>query len=64
MLIQLFASILLASAHAFDYTIGVGLDEISAVPGIGFDPSRTVTPRNGDTLVFRVLAGEHMVVRT
>ncbi|GAA5878164.1 hypothetical protein JCM8547_008360 [Rhodosporidiobolus lusitaniae] len=63
------AATVLATAHAasaFTYSIGVGKDEVTGNPGIGFDPSYTVISAHGDgnVLAFEFLGGQHRVVQT
>ncbi|GAA5824374.1 hypothetical protein JCM11251_000394 [Rhodosporidiobolus azoricus] len=57
---------LASTAHAFTYSIGVGKNETTGQPGIGFDPSYTViVPHSdGNELAWEFLAGTHRVVET
>ncbi|KAI5481135.1 hypothetical protein MNV49_005570 [Pseudohyphozyma bogoriensis] len=52
------------SVLGFNYTIGVGKDEVTGLPGVGFDPSRTVVAETGDLVIFSFLQGEHQVYQT
>ncbi|KAM0745926.1 hypothetical protein T439DRAFT_360879 [Meredithblackwellia eburnea MCA 4105] len=54
-------AVLPSLATAFSYEVGVGKDETTGYPGIGFDPSRSV-PVNGDSIVFTMLQGSHQVI--
>ncbi|BGP54984.1 hypothetical protein JCM8202_005976 [Rhodotorula sphaerocarpa] len=62
------AAVIAASgpAHAYQYTVGVGKDQSTGQPGIGFDPSRTqiVDQNTVNTIVFTFLEGIHRVVQT
>ncbi|KAJ8293290.1 hypothetical protein OF846_003320 [Rhodotorula toruloides] len=58
----------LALAHtaaAYQYTVGVGKNEVTGDPGIGFDPSRTVIADSSasNTIQFSFLEGIHRVVQ-
>ncbi|ORY89621.1 hypothetical protein BCR35DRAFT_155067 [Leucosporidium creatinivorum] len=52
------------SVQAFNYTVVVGKDQVTGLPGVGFDPSRTVTNQNGDLVVFHMIQGQHHIVET
>ncbi|GAA6056441.1 hypothetical protein JCM3770_007470 [Rhodotorula araucariae] len=58
-------SLALASlASGFTYSVGVGKNESTGQPGVGFDPSRTVITNPGSNeIVFQFLAGVHRVVQ-
>ncbi|POY70997.1 hypothetical protein BMF94_5922 [Rhodotorula taiwanensis] len=53
-------------AAAYQYTVGVGKDQSTGQPGLGFDPSRTqiADPNTSNTIVFSFLEGIHRVVQT
>ncbi|GAA6056673.1 hypothetical protein NBRC10513_001112 [Rhodotorula toruloides] len=53
------------TAHAYQYTVGVGKNEVTGEPGIGFDPSRTVIADSttSNTVQFSFLGGIHRVVQ-
>ncbi|GAA5974932.1 hypothetical protein JCM5350_004509 [Sporobolomyces pararoseus] len=55
-----------SAAHGFVYTVGVGKDQTTGQPGVGFDPSRTVVSDNTieNEVQFRFLQGEHRVVQS
>ncbi|GAA5832033.1 hypothetical protein JCM5353_000728 [Sporobolomyces roseus] len=59
-------TVLATSAHAFVYTVGVGKDQTTGQPGVGFDPSRTVVSdqTTDNELQFRFLQGNHRVVQS
>ncbi|KAL8277840.1 hypothetical protein RQP46_009823 [Phenoliferia psychrophenolica] len=61
-LLALAAAAGVAPALAYNYTVGVGMDETTGLAGIGFDPSRSVVGTNGDLIVFRFLGGDHRVL--
>ncbi|KAK4054307.1 hypothetical protein OIO90_003540 [Microbotryomycetes sp. JL221] len=63
-LCSIVALVAASTASAFNYTIGVGRDPVTGYPGVGFNPSRTVTRGRDDTLVFVFLGGSHRVVQT
>ncbi|GAA5877194.1 hypothetical protein JCM3774_000112 [Rhodotorula dairenensis] len=62
----LVAACALPTASAFQYTVGVGKDQTTGQPGLGFDPSRTVVTdvTTSNTVVFTFLEGIHRVVQT
>ncbi|KAF9441727.1 hypothetical protein P691DRAFT_739496 [Macrolepiota fuliginosa MF-IS2] len=56
-------ALLLSSAFAVEYLVGVGKDETTGKKGIGFDPS-VIHPIAGDTVVFEFRGGAHSAVQT
>ncbi|GAA5988322.1 hypothetical protein JCM10908_002164 [Rhodotorula pacifica] len=62
----LLAACALPAASAYQYTVGVGKDQSTGQPGLGFDPSRTTIAdvNTGNTVVFTFLEGIHRVVQT
>ncbi|GAA5936389.1 uncharacterized protein JCM15063_001873 [Sporobolomyces koalae] len=57
---------LASAAHGFVYTVGVGKDQTTGQPGVGFDPSRTVVSdlNSSNEVQFRFLQGNHRVVQS
>ncbi|GAA6015808.1 hypothetical protein JCM11491_007193 [Sporobolomyces phaffii] len=55
---------LASPALGFVYTVGVGKDQTTGQPGVGFDPSRTVVSdlTTSNEVAFRFLQGNHRVV--
>ncbi|BGP25500.1 hypothetical protein JCM10295v2_004428 [Rhodotorula toruloides] len=53
------------TVHAYQYTVGVGKNQATGEPGIGFDPSRTVIAdaSTSNTIQFSFLSGIHRVVQ-
>ncbi|GAA5914189.1 uncharacterized protein JCM6883_000769 [Sporobolomyces salmoneus] len=59
-------SALASTAYGFVYTVGVGKDQTTGQPGVGFDPSRTVISdlTTDNEVHFRFLQGNHRVVQS
>ncbi|GAA5873120.1 hypothetical protein JCM16303_006947 [Sporobolomyces ruberrimus] len=57
---------LASSAYGFVYTVGVGKDQTTGQPGVGFDPSRSVVSDSTieNEVQFRFLQGTHRVVQS
>ncbi|KAH8926505.1 hypothetical protein BT69DRAFT_1331296, partial [Atractiella rhizophila] len=60
LLTLLLASAPLLARSQFVYTVGVGIDERTGQPGVGFDPSSTQT-QLGDVVAFEFRQGVHQV---
>ncbi|CAA7265961.1 unnamed protein product [Cyclocybe aegerita] len=55
--------LLLPSAFAAEYLVGVGKDETTGRKGMGFDPS-VIHPAAGDVIAFEFRSGQHSVVQS